>query len=58
MGFTSVNFHYFVPIFFDSHGFSFFPNIFGVKLYHHETEQLKNVDQKFWKQSLKFAQLY
>lgn len=32
MGFTSVNFHYFVSIFFDSHGFSFFPNVFGVKL--------------------------
>lgn len=47
-----------VPIFFDSHGFSFLTNVFGAKLYGHETEQLKNVDKKFWKQSLKFAQLY
>jgi hypothetical protein len=30
-----------VPIFFDSHGFSFFPKVFGSKLYDHETEQLK-----------------
>lgn len=32
-----------VPIFFDSHGFSFFPNPFGSKLYGYETEQLKKV---------------
>lgn len=36
-----------VPIFFDSHGFSFFPNVFGVKPYGHETEQLKMLTKNF-----------
>lgn len=47
-----------VLIFFDSHGFSFFPNVFGSKLYGLETELLKNVDKELWKQPLNFAQLY
>lgn len=45
----------FVLIFFDSHGFSFYPNIFGLKFYGYETEQLKNIDKKFWKYSHNFA---
>lgn len=47
-----------VPVFFDSRGFSFIPRVFGANFYGRETEQLKNDDKKFWKQSLKLARLY
>lgn len=47
-----------VPIFFDSQSFGFIPHVFGVNVYGRETEQLENDGQKFWKQSVKLAQLY